>query len=169
MAQNFYPNSSLIGVDFNNASATALFAPGTHALGNNGTEFVYVHASTSISGMCFVAIPTASYTAGMASGADILAGYQLALAQTSISAQAYGWVALRGIGLTAWCNSSATAPTLVGVFLATQSSRTGVITVHGSGSGTLGGVNITEAASSTSTGALVTVNLNWPRSITQFG
>jgi len=169
MAQTFITNSSTVGVDLNNGNATALFAVGTHVLGNNGSEFVYVHASTSISAHAFVAITTSSYTAGMASGADVISGAQLALAQTSISAQAFGWVAVRGVGLTAWCNSSATAPTVVGVFLATQSSRTGMITVSGSGSGTLAGVGITEAASSTSTGALITVNLTWPRTFTQVG
>jgi len=166
---SFFLNSSQIGVDLNNQSTTALFALGTHVLGTQGTEFVYVNASTSISGNTFVAITTGSYTAGMASGGDVLSGAQLALAQTSISAQAFGWVAVRGVGLTAWCNSSATAPTTIGVFLSTQSSRTGVITVFGSGSGTLAGVNLTEAASSTSTGALVTLNLTWPRTFTQFG
>ena len=163
----FFVQSSTVGVDLNNGNATALFAPGTHVLGNNASEWVYVQAGTSISSNSFVAINTGSYTAGMASGADVLNGSQLALSQTSISAQAFGWVCIRGVQLTAWCNSSATAPTTIGVFLATQSSRCGVMTVFGSGSGTLGGVQITEAASSTSTGALVTVNLNWPRSITQ--
>lgn len=169
MAQNFFTNTSLIGVDFNNQSSTALFAVGTHALGTNGTEFMYINASTSISAFTFVGIASGRFTAGMASGADVLAGAQLGVAQTSISSGAFGWVALRGLGLTVWCNSSATAPTTIGVFLATQSSRTGVITVAGSGSGTLAGINITEAASSTSTGALITVNLTWPRTVTQFG
>ena len=164
---SFFVQSSAVGVDLNNGNATALFAPGTHVLGNQGTEWVYVQASTSISGNSFVAITTGSYTAGMASCGDATNGSQLALSQTSISAQAFGWVAIRGVGLTAWCNSSATAPTNIGVFLATQSARTGVITVFGSGSGTLGGVQITEAASSTASGALITVNLNWPRSATQ--
>lgn len=166
---SFYQTGSLIGVDLNNQSTTALFAPGTHVNGGDDTEWVFVHAATSISANSFVAMLTGSFTAGMASGADVLAGALLGVSQTSISAQAYGWVAIRGIGLTVWCNSSATAPTTIGVFLATQSSRTGVITVHGSGSGTLAGVNITEAASSSSTGGLVTINLTWPRTVTQFG
>lgn len=165
----FYTQSSVIGVDLNNYSTTELFAPGTHVLGNDSSEWVYIHAATSISARTFVAVVTGSFTAGMASGADVLAGAQLAVAQTSISAQAFGWVAVRGIGLTVWCNSSATANTGVGVFLATQSSRTGIMTVAGSGSGTLAGVSITEAASSTTTGALITVNLTWPRTYTQLG
>ena len=164
-----FVNSSMIGVDLNNQSTTELFALGTHVLGTDGSEWAYVHASTSVSANTFVAIRTGSFTCGMASGGDVISGAQLALAQTAISAQAFGWVAVRGIGLTAWCTESATAPTTIGVFLATQSARTGVITVQGSGSGTLAGVGITEASSSTATGALITVNLTWPRTFTQVG
>jgi predicted RecA/RadA family phage recombinase len=170
MAQTFVLNSSAIGVDLNNFNPTALFAVGTHVLGNNGTEWVYIHAATSIQAFRMVAVNTVSYTAGMASGADVLSGSQLAVAQTTISAQSFGWVAIRGVGLTVWCNSSATAPTTIGVFLATQSASTGAITVFGSGSGTLAGAQIVDgAATTTSTGSLVTVNLSWPRTVTQFG
>ena len=164
-----YVNSSMIGVDLNNQSTTELFAPGTHVLATDGSEFVYVHASTSISANTMVAIRTGSFTAGMASGGDVISGAQLAASLVAISAQAFGWVAVRGIGLTVWCTESATAPTTIGVFLAAQSSRTGIISVQGSGSGTLAGVGITEASSSTTTGALITINLTWPRTATQVG
>ena len=55
MSQTFYPNTSTIGFDSNNMSATALFAVGTHMLGNNDTEWVYVQAQTTISALSWVA------------------------------------------------------------------------------------------------------------------
>jgi len=163
MATN-YVTQSMIGVDLNNSSATALFAVGTHVLGTNGTEYVYVHSATSVSALTMVAINTVSYTAGMASGTDLTAGSQFAFAQGAISAQAYGWVALRGVGLTCACTGSATAPTGVGIHIGSESSKTGTLCILGSASGTLAGVQITDATLSTSTGVgYVTLNVTWPR------
>ncbi len=164
MAQTFYLNSSTIGVDLNNGNATALFALGTHVLGNNGTEWVYVNAATSIIGLSVCAINTVSYTCGMASAGDIIAAGQLAFAQTSISAQAFGWVAIRGLGLTCRATGSCTAPTTLGVFVAGDSATTGIIGVRNSASGTIAGVKFTDTTLTTSTGTgYATLDVTWPR------
>ena len=164
MAQNFYINQSTLGADFQNGSATALFAVGTHVLGNNGTEWVYVQANTSISGLTVVAINTVSYTCGMASGLDLTNGSQIAFAQTSISSQAYGWVAIRGLGLTVISSGSCTAPTAAGVFLAASGIRTGALGCNTSASGTLAGVSIVDATDAATAGVGdITINVTWPR------
>ena len=170
MAQNFYLNSSTIGVDLNNASATALFAVGTHVLGTQGTEFVYVQAGTSIVGQRFVAFQSGTYTAGHASGADLVTnGYVIANAQTSISAQAYGWVCIRGHYLTVASSGSCTTGPAIGLFLAAGGS-TGFISTSVSGSGTMAGISIVDATQSTSAaGGTVIVNMTWPRTYTQVG
>ena len=69
---SFSLNSSTIGVDLNNASSTALFAVGTHVLGSQGTEWVYVQANTSIVGQRMVAYQSGTFTCGMASGGDLV-------------------------------------------------------------------------------------------------
>jgi hypothetical protein len=157
MAQSFYLNSSSIGVDLNNGSATALFAVGTHVLGTNGTEWVYVQAATSINGNTMVAFNSGTFTCGMASGNDLLTGgSQLATAQTSISAQAYGWVAVRGIGLTV--QQTGTTSVQSAVYLA-GTMPTGVIGMAVSASNTIVGISIV----GTVTATYAVCNLSWPR------
>lgn len=156
MAQSFFVNSSAVGVDLNNASSTALFAVGTHFLGNNDTEWVYVQANTSILGNTMVAF-NATYTCGMASGGDLTLGSQLASAQTSISSQAYGWVAIRGIGLTV--SQTGTTQALGPVSLAASGVPTGFISFQITASNTLAGVMFTATVSVTA----CTVNMTWPR------
>ena len=170
MAQSFYVNSSAIGVDLNNFSATALFAVGTHVLGNAGTEFVYVQASTSIVGQRMVAYQSGTFTCGMVSGADLVTnGYVIACAQTSISAQAYGWVAIRGVGLTVGSTASCTTGPAIGVFLA-AAAATGLLSTSISASGTMAGISVIDATQSTSAaGGTIVVNMTWPRTYTQVG
>lgn len=157
----FNLNSSTIGVDLNTFNATALFAVGTHVLGSNNTEWVYVQANTSIVGQRMVAF-NAAYTCGMASGADILSGQQLGLAQTSCSSQAFFWVAIRGNGLTVATTGSCTA-TAQGIFLAASATPTGVLSNVASASGTLAGVSFTDVGNQTATATFTTVSLSWPR------
>ena len=170
MAATFSSNSSLIGVDFNNASSTALFAEGTHALGSNGTEFVYVQAATSIVRQRMVAYQSGTFTCGMASGADLVTnGYVIANAQTSISAQAYGWVAIRGVGLTVASSGSCTTGPAIIITLAAAGS-TGFLSTSVSASGTMAGISVIDATQSTSAaGGTIVVNMTWPRTYTQVG
>lgn len=169
MAQNFFLNSSAIGVDLNNASSTALFAVGTHVLGSNGTEFVYVQAATSIVGQRMVAFQSGSFTCGMASGGDLITlGSVIACAQTSISSQAYGWVAIRGVGLTVVSTASCTAPPVIVTLAA--AAATGMLSTSVSASGTMAGISVIDASQSTSAaGGTIVVNMTWPRTYTQIG
>ena len=170
MAQSFYTNSSMIGVDLNNASSTALFAVGTHILGSQGTEFVYVQANTSIVGQRMVAYQSGTFTCGMASGADLVTnGFVIACAQTSISSQAYGWVCIRGVALTVVSTASCTTGPAIIVTLA-AAAATGMLSTSISASGTMAGISVIDATQSTSAaGGTIVVNMTWPRTYTQVG
>ena len=167
---SFYVNSSTIGVDLNNFSATALFAVGTHVLGSQGTEFVYVQAATSIVGQRMVAYQSGTFTCGMASGADLVTnGYVIGCAQTSISAQAYGWIAIRGVALTVGSTASCTSGPAILVTLA-AAAATGLLSTSISASGTMAGISVIDATQSTSAaGGTIVVNMTWPRTYTVVG
>lgn len=174
MPQTAYVNSSTIGVDLNNQSATALFAVGTHVLGNNDSEWVYVQAQTTISGVSWVAY-NATFSAGMASAGDVTAGLGIALANATISASSYGWVAVRGINMTAlFTGTGSLAPTSGQLQLASSAGPTGVVMLGlvGTASCTLRGVSLAATASSSATGLgagasnVCLVNLYWPNAAT---
>jgi hypothetical protein len=174
MSQSFYPNSSTIGFDPVNMSATALYAVGTHVLGNNDSEWVYVQAQTTISALSWVAF-NSTFSAGMASAGDVSAGLGIALANGTISASSYGWVAIRGIALSAiFTGTGSTAPTSGQLQLASSAGPTGVVMLGtvGTASCTLAGVGLVATASSSATGLgagasnVCLVNLFWPRQAT---
>lgn len=171
MSNTFSTNSSLIGFDPSNQSATALFAVGTHALGNNDTEWVYVQAQTTISSLAWVAI-NATFSAGMASAADVLlANNTFGVANAQISASSYGWIAIRGVGLSAlFTGTGSLAPTSGQLQLASSAGPTGVVMLGtvGTASCTLVGVGLSATASSSASGLgtgganVFLVNLYWP-------
>ena len=171
MSNTFFANSSMIGFDPNNQSATALFAVGTHALGINDTEWVYVQAQTTINAVSWVAI-NATFSAGMASAADVLvASNAFALANAAISASSFGWVAIRGANLSAlFTGTGSLAPTSGQFQLASSAGPTGVVMLGtvGTASCTLVGVGLAATASASATGLgsgaanVCLVNLYWP-------
>jgi hypothetical protein len=128
MTQSFFVNSSTIGVDLNNMSATALFAVGTHTFGANDSEWVYVQAQTTISALSWVAF-NGTFSAGMASAADVAVnGLSIALANATISASSYGWVAIRGVNLSAlFTGTGSLALTSGQLQLASSAGPTGVV------------------------------------------
>lgn len=157
MANSFYATGSQIGVDLNNSGSTQLFALGTHFLGSNDTEWVYVQANTSINGLTAVAY-NATFTAGMASGGDLTTlGNKFGTAQTSISSQAFGWICVRGLGLT--IQQTGTSSTLGVVCLAASGVPTGVLSNQITASNTLAGISLVATATAT----YGTFNLTWPR------
>jgi len=171
MSNTFIGNGSLIGFDASNMSATALFAVGSHQLGNNDSEWVYVQAQTTISALSWVAF-NATYSAGMASAADVTNQLGIGVANVQISASSFGWIAIRGVGLSAlFTGTGSLAPTSGQLQLASSAGPTGVVMLGlvGTASCTLGGVGLVATASSSATGlgtggANVTlVNLYWPR------
>ena len=173
MASSFFLNSSTIGVDLNNGNATALFTVGTHVLGSSDTEWVYVQAGTSINGNSVCAFNSGTFTCSMASAGDTgIPGLQVCVSQTSISAQAFGWVAIRGVGLSVAVQGTTT---LTGVMYiggtAAGSGKgdttTGCFTNNITASGTVFGcviISTTQSATATGSGFnLGNFNLNFPR------
>ena len=157
----FYANSPYAGVDLNNQSATALFALGTHVLGTQDTEWVYLQANSSISARTMIAF-SALGSAGMASGTDLLSGLQLGTAQTTVSVSSYFWAAIRGIGLTVLTTGSATS-VAQGIFLAASSTPTGVLSNVASASGSVAGIAFTDVTNQTATATYTVATLSWPR------
>lgn len=171
MSNTFYTNGSTIGFDPSNMSATALFAVGTHTLGINDTEWVYVQAQTTISAQSWVAInPT--FSAGMASAGDVIvANNAFGIANVQISASSYGWIAIRGANLSAlFTGTGSLAPTSGQLQLASSAGPTGTVMLGtvGTASCTLVGVGLAATASASATGLgngganVCLVNLYWP-------
>lgn len=174
---SYYLNTSAIGVDLNNQSATALFAVGTHVLGIQNSEWVYVQAQTTINALSWVAI-TPTFSAGMASAGDaIIDSNVFALANATISASSFGWVAIRGDNLSAlFTGTGSLAPTSGQLQLASSAGPTGVVMLGtvGTASCTLANVQLAATASSSATGLgvgiggqltaanVMLVNLVWP-------
>jgi len=168
---NFFVQSSTVGVDLNNISATALFAVGTHAFGTNDSEWVYVQAQTTISAFSWVAF-NGTFSAGMASAADVATnGNNFGLAQVQISASSYGWIAIRGVALTGlFTGTGSLAQTSGELHLASSAGTTGVMMLGtvGTASNTMVGVQLAATASSSATGLgngasnVCTFNLYWP-------
>lgn len=169
--QNFFVQSSTVGTDLNNMSATALFAVGTHAFGNNDSEWVYVQAQTTISALSWVAF-NGTFSAGMASGADVAVnGLSLGLANATISASSFGWIAIRGVALSAlFTGTGSLAATSGELHLASSAGPTGTVYLGtvGTASCTLAGVSLAATASSSASGLgagganVMLVNLYWP-------
>ena len=145
MPNSFTINSSAIGVDLNNMSSTALFAVGTHMLGAQNTEWVYVQAQTTINALSWVAI-NSTFSAGMASAADAVSGLQnlFGVANGTISASSYGWIAIRGENLSAlFTGTGSLAATSGELHLASSAGPTGVMML-----GTVGTASCTMAMQS---------------------
>jgi hypothetical protein len=174
MSNVFYVQSSTVGVDLNNMSATALFTLGTHAFGSGDSEWVYVMAQTTISSVSWVAF-NAGYSAGMASATDVItAGYNFALANCTISASSYGWVAVRGVNMTAlFTGTGSLAATSGQMQLASTAGPTGVMMLGmvGTASCTMLGVSLVATATASASGLgtgganVCLVNLTYPRPV----
>jgi hypothetical protein len=167
----FSPIGPALGVDLNNQSPTMLFALGTHVYGNQDTEWVYLQANTSISARTMIAF-SALGSAGMASGADLLAGLQLATAQLTVSTSSFFWAAIRGIGLTVLTTGSCTAVAWnsatgnSAITLQASGVPTGVLVQASSSagvSGILAGISFTDCTNQTATSTYTVATLSWPR------
>lgn len=172
MSNTFINTGSMIGFDPSNQSATALFAVGTHVLGSNDTEWVYVQAQTTISSLSWVSI-NATFSAGMASATDVItAGNTFGVANGQISASSYGWVAIRGANLSAlFTGTGSLAATSGQLQLASSAGPTGVVMLGtvGTASCTLYGVSLVATASASASGLgtgganVALFTLYWPQ------
>lgn len=164
MAQTFFIQQSMVGVDLNNQSTTQLFALGTHALGTSNSEWVYVQANTSIVGLAAVAFNN-NFTCAMASGLDVVNGLQLGVAQTSISSQAFGWVAIRGDGLTCLATGSVSLGQATCISIGGSATPTGVIFLNttNSISCTVAGFQLAATSTGSASSGTGFFNLTWPK------
>lgn len=164
MAQSFFINQSTIGVDLNNGSATQLFALGQRVSGTQNSEWVYVQANTSIVGQMAVAFNSA-FTCAMASGLDVVNGLQLGIAQTSISSQAFGWVAIRGENMTCVITGTCSLGNATCIWVGGSATPTGVLFLNSTNSGscTVQGFQLAATASSSASAGVGLFNLTWPK------
>lgn len=106
--------SSLIGADLSGlGGSTQLFALGTPAFGDGGSEWCYVEVTSTLNTGKIVLINNAG-TAKVLTSARFTAfasGMDIAFAQNQINQGEFGWVAKRGRGLYVLTSCSFTAGT----------------------------------------------------------
>jgi hypothetical protein len=153
---SFYPNSSIVGADFNATNTTAQFALGTTAIGSANTEWVYVYMSGAASaGNCVVVSQT-----GTAAAASIALAmnpvHSLAFAQMAFAAADFGWVAKKG-AITVEMSATTVAVTTA-LYVGTTAGHLSTTV----GSATVFGVQVT-GSSATATAWTTTGTVTWPR------
>jgi len=87
--------SSVIGVDLNNYSSTALFAKGPSVVGTDGSMFEYCNTLSAIAQYALVAIDGANDASG-ATTTLAATENRLGVAQISIAVSCYGWIQRQG-------------------------------------------------------------------------
>lgn len=155
----FNVTQSTIGVDLNNTDTTGLFALGTRVTGTGDSVWVYVRASTSVTAYKVVAIATNGYC-GMASGADVLGGLPLGVAQTAIPASTYAWVPLAGGPFGVMTTGSCSIGNAV--YVASSSTPTGIASISASGSCTMLGIYLV-AVVDTANASVANCVLDFPK------
>lgn len=110
-----FSNSSMIGVDFNNPSSTALFGLGSETLGTQGSEWTYCIATGTLSTGMIVSIfsqgTAYALTTALVAGGDVLlttGQLNLGAVQTLVPQGQYAWVARKGISLYVACTGTCT-------------------------------------------------------------
>ena len=147
-----YATSSVLGVDFNNPSTTALFTLGQHVLGSDGIEAVYVIATGTLATGSLVSIQNQGtavnpITAYLYAPTGVAGGGALGVVQTLIPQGQYGWAMVKGQNLIIQTSGSlapgavvyglsdtpgafqaaASSGTLAGVYITTSGSTAGLI------------------------------------------
>ena len=130
--------TSIMGGDLTTPTSDAKHAVGTIAHGNDGSEWMYVKATTALTQYDVVAI-NGSFEAAPASSTLAAQGYRPGTAQVAFTVNYYGWVALRGIGLKVRTAASTTKDSRL--LIGTTGNSNGVVgTSSASGSIALNGV-----------------------------
>src|SRR3990167_1144197 len=160
-----FVNSSVIGVDFNNPSSTALFALGSEVLGSQASEWTYVIATGTLTTGQIVSIFPAgtayAFTTALLNGGDALGttgNLNLGAIQTNCPQGQYAWVARKGIDLYV-ATSGTIGSVAVGFGPTAGSLVTGGLVAVGQ---TAVGIFITTSAS-TATAATAKATLQFPR------
>ena len=154
--------SSMIGVDLNNQSSTALFALGTKVFGTGDSEWQYCIATGTLTTGMFVQVNPAGTAQALTTAVQNAATVpvDLAVAQYTITQGQYAFLAKRGQGIYVACTG--TIPMTVAVGLAPGSNGvlcTGALAIAGS---TMAGIFL-EASASTATASIAQATLSWPR------
>jgi len=144
-----------IGVDFTQASTTALFGVGTRTQARDGSTWVYVQADGLVDLYDVVTIDE-NYQATPATPASAALGDQLGFAQCVIADNSYAWVALNGSPLIVAVSGTSTLS--VAIYIGTVSGHLSTT----ASSGTVAGVAL-QTASTTSTGTSATAIVSWPK------
>ncbi len=135
------------------------FAVGTHALGTDGTEYVFVKATNAVVQYAAVAIDTNSAVTTLTL-ALLRQLVDYGFAQVAIASGAYGWVAIRGqgIGVLARLSSLPNVPVYISSVSPGRVTSTSVRSTSG---GTLLNVVLTTCGI-TSPSAATVANAPWP-------
>lgn len=149
MANTHYLLGPFVGADLTATPTTADFAVGTRAFGNNGSEWIYVHANGAITQYDCVGIDedyeAAAMTKTIADG-----GWLVGFAQVAFADNDYGWVALRGSAINCRVAASCAADVALyttgtaGVLDDTSASQTMVNGVVAVAAGTSAGTSARE-------------------------
>ena len=163
-----FATSSTIGANLTSLDSTQLFALGTKILATDNTEFEYVLASGSITTGQFVQV-IGGGTAGVFITGNLVynsLALDIGVAQYTISAGTWGWVAKRGRNLYALVQGSA-VPGGNSWAYATGGAMT---TSLAAGAGnTAAGIFLTTSANPSVAGGNVVVQgltMVWPRGVT---
>ena len=149
-----YQTGSMIGVDLNNPSSTALFTLGTRVTGSDNSEWEYVLATgTLTTGMmawvntlgtaqCFGTSQISTIATG---GADF------GFAQYTLTQGQYGWIAKSGTNLYILCSGTVPGGAAVGLAGAGAQGATGALCTAGlvAAGFTAAGIFITTSATVT--------------------
>lgn len=158
-------NSSVIGVNLqgNSDGATALFGLGQHVLGNAGSEWIYVQATSALTTGTVVAINT-GFIALPANASNLLNAGQgspnsadaLGFSQGVFAAADFGWVCIRGQNQYVAVSNVSTLGAALYI-----SVNSGFLTT-GAASGTMAGILLLTASAS-GIANVVQAYLQYPR------
>lgn len=104
-----FPTSGMIGTEVTQTQTAAegeAFAVGTHVLGSDETEFVYIECTGAIAQFDCVAIDE-DHNALPITNALAAAGHGIGFAQIAIALGEFGWVATRGSNISVTVAASA--------------------------------------------------------------
>ena len=160
--------SSLIGVDFNNPSSTALFALGTEDLGTQASEWTYcVATGTLTTGQLVAIFPSGTayaFTTALLNGGDTAGttgNLNLGAIQTNCVQGNFAWVARKGVDLYIATTGTIPLATNVGFSPTAGAICTALLVAVGQ---TAAGIFITTSAS-TATAATAKATLQYPRAM----
>lgn len=154
---SYYPNSSLVGANFNSTNTAAQFALGTKALGSSGTQWMYVYMSGAASAGSALVISQTGTAAAATIALAMSPAKTIAFAQTAFAAADYGWVANGGLAVYVQASATVVAVT-TGMYIGTTAGHLSTTV----GSATLYGVQIT-GSSATATVWATEGTVTWPR------